>query len=138
MVKNLQQLPFGKSECIISLRLPLQQQRFVTIVSVYASTMSSSESDTVSFFADLRQVFLSIPDADKIILLNDLKTRVGKDYQTRNCLGSHGIGNANSNGLQLLKFCKEHDLVIGDMVSTEKQIQGYMTTPTFQTLAYDR
>ena len=76
--------------------------------------MSSFKSDILSFYADIRKVFLSIPDADKIILLSDVNSRVGKDYQTLNCLGSHGIGNANSNGLQLLQSCNEHALVIGN------------------------
>ena len=57
--------------------------------------MSSSESDILSLYADLRQVFLSIPDTDEIILFDDLNARVRKDYQTLNCLGSHGTGNAN-------------------------------------------
>ena len=76
-------------------------------------------------------MFLSIPDADKIILLGDVNTRVGKDYQTWNCLGSHGIGNANSNSIQLLQFGNEHDLVIGNTrfqrektKKQKKQIQG--------------
>ena len=38
------------------------------------------ESDIFSFYADLRQVFLRIPDADKMILLGDLNARLGKDY----------------------------------------------------------
>ena len=62
----------------------MQQPRFVTIVSVYAPTMSSSESDILSFYVGVRQEFIRIPDADKIILLGDLNTRVEKDYQTRN------------------------------------------------------
>ena len=98
---------FGKSERIISLCISLQQ-RFVTIVSVNAPTMSSSESDKLSFYADPRQVFLSIPDSDENHSAYDLNTRVG------NCLGSHGIGNANSNDYQLLQFSNEHDLVSGN------------------------
>ena len=94
-------------------------------MSVYAPT----KSDILSFYVNLKQVFFSI---------GGLNTRVGKDHQTWNCLGSHGIGNINSNGLQLQQFCNEPDLVIRNIVLTEKQVQGYMATNTFQKLAYDR
>ena len=60
----------------------------------------------------LRQVLLSILDSDKIIQLGDLNARLRKDHQTWNCLGSHGIGNANSNDILLLQFCNEHALEI--------------------------
>ena len=97
--KNLQELQSGTSECIISLRLPLQQKCFVTIMSVYAPTMDYSETNIVSFYDELRLLFLNIPDDDKIILLGDLNARVGRDSQTWKCLGSHGLGKANSNSL---------------------------------------
>ena len=111
--RNLQELPFGTSERIISLHLPLRQKRFVTIVSVYAPTMDSSETNILSFYDELRQLFLNIPDDDKIILLGDLNVRVGRDSQTWKCLGSHGLGKSNSTGLQLLQFWNKHDLIIG-------------------------
>ena len=44
--------------------------------------------------------------------MDDLNLRVGRDSQTWKCLGSHGLGNSNS--LQLLQFCNEHDLLIGN------------------------
>ena len=112
--KNLQEFPFGTSERIISLRLPLLQKRFITIVSVYAPTMDSPETNILSFYDELRQLFHNIPDDDKIILLGDFNARVGRDSETLRCLGSHGLGKANSNGLQLLQFCNEHNLIIGN------------------------
>ena len=101
--KNLQELPFGTSERIISLRLPLRQKCFVTIMSVYAHTMDSPETNILSFYDELRQLFLNIPDDDKIILLGNLNVRVRRDSQTWKCLGSHGLRKANSNGA--CSFC---------------------------------
>ena len=112
--KNLLELPFGTSERIISLRLPLRQKRFIIIVSVYTPTMDSPETNILFFYDELRQLFLNIPDDDKIILLGDLNAKVGRDSQTWKCLVSHGLGKANSNGLQLLQSCNEHDLIIGN------------------------
>ena len=73
------------------------------------------ETNILSFYDELRQLFLNIPYDDKIILLGDLNARVGRDSQTWKCLGSHGLGKANSNGLQLLQFCNEPDLIIGNI-----------------------
>ena len=112
--KDLQELPFGKSERIISLRLPLLQNRFVTIVSVYAPIMDSPETNILSFYDELRQLFLNTPDDDKIILLGDLNARVGRDSQTWKCLGSHGLEKAKNNDLQLLQFCNKYNLIIGN------------------------
>ena len=64
--------------------------------------MDSPETNILSFYDELRQLFLNIPDDDKIILLGDLNARVRRDSQTWKYLGSHGLGMANSNGLQLL------------------------------------
>ena len=75
--------------------------------------MDSSETNIFSFYDELRQLFLNIPDDDKIILLGDLNVRVGRDSQTWKCLGSHGLGKSNSTGLQLLQFWNKHDLIIG-------------------------
>ena len=112
--KNLQELLFGSLERIISLRLHLRQKRFVTIVSVYAPTMDSSQTNILSFYDVLRKLFLNICDNDKIILLGDLNARVGRDSQTWKYLGLHGLGKPNSNGLQLFQFCNGDDLIIGN------------------------
>ena len=110
----MQEFPFGTSERIISLRLPLRQKRFVTVVSVFALTMDSPETNILSFYDELKQLFLNNPDDDKIILLGDLNAIVERDSQTWKCFGSNGLGKANSNGLQLLQFCNDYDLTIGN------------------------
>ena len=127
--RNLLELPFDTSECIISLCLPLQQKRFITIVSVYASIMDSPETNILSFYDELKQLFLNIPDDDKIILLGDLNARVGRDSQTWKCLGSHGLGKANSNGLCNFAMNTISSLEIHVFVK-KTQIQWYMATPT--------
>ena len=86
--------------------------RFVTIVSVYAPTMDSPETNILSFYDELRQLLLNNSDDDKIILLGYLNAKVGRDSQTWKWLGLHRLGKANSNGLQLLKFCNDYDLII--------------------------
>ena len=139
MVKNLQELPFGKSECIVFFCVCLCSSNVLSQSCLCVLRLWAPESDILSFYADLGQVFLDILDADKIILLGDLNTRVGRDCQTWSCLGLHGVDGADSNDLWCLQFCREYGLVFGNaMVLMEKQIQGYMVTPTFLALVYDR
>ena len=100
--------------------------------------MDFPEKNILSFYDELRQLFLNIPDDDKIILLGDLNARVGRDSQTWKCFGSHGLGKANSNGLHLLQFLQQARSHHWKHVKKKKKIQRYMATPTQKTLAYDR
>ena len=75
------------------MRLPLYIERFVTIICVYTPTMAYSDADILSLYSDVRQSIDMIPNDDKIILLDDLNARVGKDSKVWSCLGSHEIGN---------------------------------------------
>ena len=53
------------------------------------------------------------PDSDKLILMGDFIARVGRDSSTwSGVLGSHGIGNMNSNGLLLLRTSQKFSLAI--------------------------
>ena len=115
LVKQLSELPSGISKRVITLRLPLAYGRFVTVISVYAPILRSSEEDKGSFYDELRSVLLRVPHADKIWLCGDFNARVGTDHESWGCLGKHGVaGNANDNGLLLLHLCSEFDLVIGN------------------------
>ena len=103
-----------KDRVALSMRKEISLSRLhPTIVSVYAPTMDSPETNILSFYDELRQLFLNISDDDKIILVSDLNARMGGS-QTWKCLGSHGWGKANRNGLQLLQFCNKHDLITGN------------------------
>ena len=48
-----------------------------------------------------------IPVEEKLIILGNFNTRVGKDWEMWDSLGHHGIGKINSNGLRLLEVCSE-------------------------------
>ena len=94
------------------LRAPLANQRHITIVSVYAPTLDNIEEYIMAFYQELRGVIRGIHKADKILLLGDFNARVGKDHNTWNASGRHGLGNMNNNGLLLLQLCTESDLVV--------------------------
>ena len=96
----------------MSCRLDLGNNRFLTLISVYAPTMDHPPEETEQFYSDLGEIVRQIPKEDKIALMGDFNARVGTDFGNWPVLGKHGIGNVNRNGLALLTFCTEHNLSI--------------------------
>ena len=113
LIPKLSELPVCISERIIMLRLSLADNCFMTIINVYAPTMTHTEEEKEMFYEQLRQITNSIPRSDKIVLLGDFNSRVGSDWKTwQPAIGKFGRGNMNSNGELLLNLCTEMDLVI--------------------------
>ena len=54
----------------MSLRLPLfHGQKFATLVSCYAPTMTNPDETKDKFYEDLNALIASVPNADKLIML---------------------------------------------------------------------
>ena len=100
------------------MRLPLSHgQKYITIVSAYAPTMTNPDETKDKFYEDLNAVITAAPHADKLIILGDFNARVGRDSVSwEGVIGKHGVGNCNSNGLLLLQTCAEHNLLITNTV----------------------
>ena len=65
-----------------------------------------------------------ITRGDKVILLDDLNVRVGKNHDIcQGVIGHHGIGNVNSSGLRLLCLCCDLGLVITSTVFRLRSMQ---------------
>ena len=120
LVNKLEEHPIGLSERLMTLRVNLGKARFVTILSAYAPTLTSSEETITSFYTLLRKTLRSIPAADKILLMGDFNARVGTDHNMWNCLGHHGVGKMNDNGLLLLQLCEELELCITNTIFKHK------------------
>ena len=120
LVQTLEDLPLGFSEGIISCRIPLDQGHFITLVSVYAPTMSHTPDECPDFYASLSLVVSKVPFSDKLAILGDFNARVGRDNTTWQVLGAHDIGNCNCNGIDLLTFCTQHNLCITNTLFRQK------------------
>ena len=120
LVQKLEELPVGINDRIISLRLSISKDRYATLLSIYAPTMTNPEEDKTAFYSQLREVLRSVPKDDKIFLMGDFNARVGTDSDTWSCLGNFGVGNMNSNGLLLLELCEEFSLSISSTVFKHK------------------
>ena len=118
LMKQLPTLPIGINERLMKLRLPLGRNRYATIISAYAPTLTSPEETIEQFYANLISVLDSVPANDKLILLGDFIARVGHDHSRwEGVLDRHGTaGNLNANGLLLLSKCTEYDLAITNTV----------------------
>lgn len=113
LLNKLSENPIGLNERIMSLRLPLTKDQYITIFSVYAPTLTTSEDIKDQFYNNLDSLLKKTPKSDKVVILGDFNARVGTDAKSwQGTIGNHGIGKMNDNGLRLLTFCSQHQLVI--------------------------
>ena len=99
----------------MTLRIPCsgKKDKFLTLVSVYAPTMTNPEETKDKFYEELNSIILNTPKSDKLMLLGDFNARVGSDNKIwGDVIGQYGVGKCNSNGLRLLQTCSEHGLLI--------------------------
>ncbi|WP_294059547.1 hypothetical protein, partial [Thiolapillus sp.] len=105
----------------MSLRLPIQDNKFATVLSVYAPTLQAETGVKEAFYRDLHNLLQQVDSKDKLLILGDFNARVGRDFELwKGVLGRHGIGNCNDNGRLLLEFCSEHQLVITNTLFQQK------------------
>ena len=113
LIPRLMGEPQPVNERMMTLRLPLTQKRYCTIISIYAPTMTNTAENISRFYSQLNETLGNISNSDKIILLGDFNARIGKDHNTwENVIGNFGTGKCNTNGQLLLETCTEHQLVI--------------------------
>ncbi|KAI8499112.1 hypothetical protein Bbelb_228760 [Branchiostoma belcheri] len=113
IANKLQNLPVGHSDRLMSLRLPLRDNQFVTLISAYAPTLQAEPATKEAFYADLRSLLTNVKETDKLLVLGDFNARVGRDHEVwPGVLGRHGVGNCNDNGRLLLELCAERGLSI--------------------------
>ena len=110
---RLAEAPRGISERLMTLRIRLATNRHITLINVYAPTMTYTDEDKEAFYAQLRSVLNNVPPEDKLILLGDFNARVGSNHNVwRPALGRFGKGQQNHNGELLTCLCTELDLAI--------------------------
>ena len=123
----LQSLPIGHSDRLMSFRLTIQDNRFATVISVYAPTLLADAEVKEAFYSDLHNLLWQVKSEDKVLILGDFNARVGRDCNVwTGVLGRHGVGNCNDNGRLLLEFCSEHELTITNTMFQQKD--RYKTT----------
>lgn len=85
----------------------------ISIVAVYAPTLSSSDEVKDDFYRDLKKTLKDIPRRDLLIIAGDWNARVGPSDPTwRDVIGNFGMGNRCTNGDRLLELAREFNLVV--------------------------
>ena len=96
-------MPVGTSERQMKLRIPLVNNRYATILSIYAPTLMAENEDKDRFYEHLDLELNRVPSTDKLLLLGDFNARVGTDHVAwSGVIGGHGCGRVNDNGHRLL------------------------------------
>ncbi|VDM04467.1 unnamed protein product, partial [Schistocephalus solidus] len=115
IVGRLPCLPQGINDRLMSLHLPLRDDKFAGIIGAHASPMTSSGAVKNKFYEALHALLATVPKVDELIVLGDLNARVGTDHAVwQGVLGPHGLGGCNDNGLLLLQTCAEHSLLLSN------------------------
>ena len=74
-------LPTDISPRIMTLRVPLEDKRFLTLMNVYAPTMTYTSMERESYYHELTKVVQRAPREDKLIILGDFNARLGTDSE---------------------------------------------------------
>ena len=102
LVKDMDNLPVGISERLMTLQINIGKNRKATLVSAYAPTLTADQEDKEQFYSALDDAVLQIPAADKVVVLGDFDARVGTDSETwKEVINKDGVGKVNANGLML-------------------------------------
>ncbi|CAG9116303.1 unnamed protein product [Plutella xylostella] len=98
IAKRLEEYPVHISDRVTTLRLKLDRNNYLNVISVYAPTLDKSDDVKDKFYEELSQCLDSINAREQVLLLGDFNARVGRDYEAwPGVLGRHGVGNMNSN-----------------------------------------
>ena len=88
---------------------------------MYAPTLQAETVVKEAFYRDLHNPLQQVDSKDKLLILGDFNTRVGRDFELwKGVLCRHGIGNCNDSGRLLLEFCSEHQLIITNTLFQQK------------------
>ncbi|XP_068240268.1 craniofacial development protein 2-like [Palaemon carinicauda] len=109
--------PKAISERLMTVRIPITLNSHLTLISVYAPTMTSTDDDKAVFYTQHDHTIQTVPANNKLVGLGDFNARVGKDHRIwEGIIGRHGIGNCSANGQLLLGLCAEHQLVLTNTI----------------------
>ena len=95
----------------------------LTVIMCYAPTNDAEEEETEEFYDRLRATLRKRTEKEIVVMMGDFNAKVGDDNTGyTSAMGKHGVGVMNGNGLHLVDFCAENNLVIGGTLFPHKTI----------------
>ena len=80
--RKQQNLPVGQSDRIMSLSLPIQDNKFAPVLSVYAPTLQAETEAKEAFYRNLQNLLKKVDCKNRLLILEDFSARVD---ETPNC-----------------------------------------------------
>ena len=121
IITKLTEMPRPVSDRIMKMRLPLSKDKFATIISVYAPTMTNPDENKEAFYNQLACVFSGIPRTYKLLQIGDFNAMIGRENDKWPLvMGKRGIGKCNSNDELLLALCSELQLIVTNTMFRQK------------------
>ena len=75
IITKLTEMQRPVSDRIMKMRLPLSKDKFATIISMYAPTMTNPDENKEAFYNQLASVLSGIPRTDKLLLILQCEDR---------------------------------------------------------------
>lgn len=111
------------NERIITIDITLLS-REVVIIGVYAPTNDMDDNVKDAFWDTLRETIEKIPQRKEIILMGDMKARVGCQ-DASSVVGKFGERELNDNGGRLIEICEQFSLKITNTFFQHRDIHKY-------------
>ena len=85
--------------------------------------MANPKKNKETFYSQLKGTLRNIPSADKILLIEDVNARMGRENDKwPSALGKYEIGRCNSYGELLLAQCTEFNLIVTNTMFKQKDV----------------
>lgn len=112
------------SERILVVQFEVEKQEKLNILILYGPNEDEKAANKDKFWEEVTEIVDDIKG--KIVILGDLNGRVGKrDERSREVIGSHGEIVRNNNGLRIIDFCIQNNMVIMNTFFQHKDIHKY-------------
>ncbi|GFR82663.1 craniofacial development protein 2-like [Elysia marginata] len=101
----------------------------MNIIQVYAPTSTSSKEEIETFYEELEKAISECTSQDPLIIMGDFNAKVGQ-HGNEKAVAKHGLGIRNERGEQVVIWCDEHDLIIGNTIMFRTTSQEEMDMET--------
>jgi len=113
------------------IRVPTENNRYLTIVNVYAPTMTYPDEEKEAFYQELATIVSRVSPQHKLLIVGDFNARVGSDCEI---IGKFGKGKKNHNGLNFFaqqELCHERTPSSASQIRTSSHGNTHALDTTF-------